>query len=158
MLVDRTRDSSFWKDVGSIDSYYEASMDLVSINPIFSLYGERWPVRTLQRPLPPAKCIFDGKISDSIICDGCIISGGNVLHSILSPGVVVEKHALVEQSVIFADVIIDPGARVRRAIIDKESRIGAGASIGYDRERDVGRGFTLSDSGIVIVPKGSDVN
>ena len=157
ILVDKTRDSDFWKDVGSIDSYYEASMDLVSVNPRFSLYGEKWPLRTYQRPLPPGKCILGGKISDSIICDGCIISGGTVLHSILSPGVVVEKEALVEQSVIFDDVVIDPGARVRRAIVDKESRIRAGASIGYDREIDNERGFTISDGGIVIVPKGTDI-
>jgi glucose-1-phosphate adenylyltransferase len=158
LLVNKTRDSGFWKDVGSIDSYYEASMDLVNIHPLFSLYGERWPVRTFQRPLPPGKCILGGKITDSIICDGCIISGGNVLQSILSPGVVVEKEALVEQSVIFDDVLIDPGARVRRAIVDKETRIRAGASIGYDREMDMERGFTISDNGIVIVPKGTDVN
>jgi glucose-1-phosphate adenylyltransferase len=158
ILVDKTRDSSFWKDVGSIDSYYETSMDLVNIDPFFSLYGERWPVRTFQRPLPPGKCILGGKIADSIICDGCIISGGIVLHSILSPGVVVEKEALVEDSVIFDDVVIDPGARVRRAIIDKESRIRAGAAIGYDRGADKERGFTISDNGIVVVPKGSDVS
>jgi glucose-1-phosphate adenylyltransferase len=158
VLVDKTRDSGFWKDVGSIDSYYEASMDLVSINPLFSLYGERWPVRTFQRPLPPGKCIFDGKITNSIICDGCIISGGNVLHSILSPGVVVEKEALVEQSVIFDDVVIDPGARIKRAIVDKECRIRAGASIGYNTGADRERGFILSDNGIVVVPKGTDIS
>jgi glucose-1-phosphate adenylyltransferase len=158
VLVNRTHDSGFWKDVGSLDSYYEASMDLVSIDPLFSLYGEKWPVRTFQRPLPPGKCIFDGKISNSIICDGCIISGGNVLRSILSPGVVVEKEAWVEQSVIFDDVVIDPGARVRRAIVDKESRIRAGASVGYDLGADKGRGFTISDNGIVIVPKGTDIS
>jgi glucose-1-phosphate adenylyltransferase len=158
VLVDITRDSGFWKDVGSIDSYYEASMDLVSVNPLFTLHGERWPVRTYQRPLPPGKCILGGKISDSIICDGCIISGGTVMHSILSPGVVVGKKALVEQSVIFDDVVIDPGARIRRAIIDKESRIRAGASIGYNRGMDMERGFTISDNGIIIVPKGTDVN
>ena len=157
ILVDITRDSGFWKDVGSVDSYYEASMDLVRVNPIFSLYGERWPMRTFQRPLPPGKCILGGQVLDSIICDGCIISGGNVLQSILSPGVVVEKGALVEQSVIFDDVVVDPGARVRRAIIDKESRIRSGASIGYDRVADNERGFTISDNGIVIVPKGMDV-
>ena len=78
ILVDKTRDSSYWKDVGSIDSYYEASMDLVSVDPLFSLYGERWPFRTYQRPLPPSKCILGGKISESIVCDGCIISGGTV--------------------------------------------------------------------------------
>jgi len=158
VLVDKTRDSGFWKDVGSIDSYYEASMDLVSVSPLFSLYGERWPVRTFQRPLPPGKCVFEGKITNSIICDGCIISGGNVLQSIVSPGVVVEKEALVEQSVIFDDVVIDPGARIRRAIVDKECRIRAGASVGYDPVADKERGFTLSDNGIVVVPKGTDIS
>jgi glucose-1-phosphate adenylyltransferase len=158
VLVDRTRDSGFWQDVGSIDSYYEASMDLVSIDPLFSLYGERWPVRTYQPPLPPGKCILGGSIIDSIICDGCIISGGTVLHSILSTSVVVEKEAAVEHSVIFDDVVIDPGARIRRAIIDKQTRIRAGASIGYDQAADERRGCTISDSGIVIVPKGMDLS
>jgi glucose-1-phosphate adenylyltransferase len=158
ILVDKTRDSGFWKDVGSIDSYYDASMDLVSVNPLFSLYGERWPVRTYQRPLPPGKCILGGKISESIICDGCIISGGNVQDSILSPGVVVEKDALVEQSVIFDDVVIDPGARVRQAIVDKECKIRAGVSVGYDREADKRRGCTISDKGIVVVPKGTVIS
>ena len=157
VLVDRTRDSGFWKDVGSIDSYYEASMDLVSENPLFTLQGERWPVRTYQRPLPPGECILGGKISDSIMCDGCIISGGTVMHSILSPGVVVEKDAKVEHSVIFDDVVINPGARIRQAIIDKETRIRAGASIGYDRKADKKRGCIISDNGIVIVPKGMDI-
>jgi glucose-1-phosphate adenylyltransferase len=106
VLVEQTRDSGFWQDVGSIDAYYAASMDLVSIDPLFSLYGERWPVRTYQPPLPPGKCILGGNITDSIICDGCIISGGMVLNSILSTSVVVEKEAMVEHSVIFDDVII----------------------------------------------------
>jgi glucose-1-phosphate adenylyltransferase len=157
-LVDRTRDSSYWKDVGSLDAYYEASIDLVSVDPQFSLYGERWPLRTYQRPLPPSKCILGGKISDSIISEGCIISGGAVKDSILSPGVIVERDAIVEQSVIFDDVVIEPGAKVRRAIVDKESRIRAGASIGYDREVDMRRGCTISDNGIVVVPKGLDVS
>jgi glucose-1-phosphate adenylyltransferase len=91
VLVDKTRDSSYWKDVGSLDSYYEASIDLVSVDPHLNLYGERWPVRTYQQPLPPSKCILGGKISESIVCDGCIISGGTVWGSILSPGVVVER-------------------------------------------------------------------
>ena len=96
ILVDRTRDSSYWKDVGTIDSYYEASMDLVGVEPLFNLYGERWPIRTYQRPLPPSKCIIGGRTPESIVCDGCIISGGTVWKSILSPGVVVEREALVE--------------------------------------------------------------
>jgi glucose-1-phosphate adenylyltransferase len=158
VLVDKTRDSSYWKDVGSLDSYYEASIDLVSVDPPFNLYGERWPVRTYQRPLPPSKCTLGGKISESIVCDGCIISNGTVWGSILSPGVVVERDAVVEQSVIFDDVVIEPSARIRRAIIDKGSRIRAGASIGYDREADKRRGYAISDNGIVVVPKGTDIS
>ncbi len=157
ILVDRTRDSSYWKDAGTIDSYYEASMELVSVDPLFSLYGERWPLKTYQRPLPPSKCVLGGKTLESIVSEGCIISGGTVWNSILSPGVIVERDALVEQSVVFDDVIIEPGARVRRAIIDKSSRIRDGVSIGYDREADIGRGCTISDTGIVVIPKGADL-
>jgi glucose-1-phosphate adenylyltransferase len=158
VLVDRARDSSYWKDVGNIDSYYEASMDLVAVDPIFNLYGERWPFRTYQRPLPPSKCVLGGKTPESIVCDGCIISGGTAWNCILSSGVIVERDAVVEQSVIFDDVVIEPGARIRRAIVDKESRIQAGASIGYDREADKRRGCTISDNGIVVVPKGTNIS
>jgi glucose-1-phosphate adenylyltransferase len=157
ILVEKTRDSSYWKDVGSIDSYYEANMELVRVDPVFSLYGERWPFRTFQRPLPPTKCILGGRISDSIVCDGCIISGGAIIDSLLSPGVIVEKDAIVEQSIIFDDVIIEPGARIKRAIVDKESRIRAGASVGYDREADMRRGCIVSDNGVSVVPRGMDL-
>ena len=157
ILVERTRDSSYWKDVGTIDSYYEASMDLVGVDTLFNLYGERWMLRTYQRPLPPSKFVLGGKALESIVCDGCIISGGTVWNSILSPGVVVERGVEVEQSIIFDDVIIEPGARVRRAIIDKQSRIRAGASIGYNKEADKSKGCTISDSGIVVVPRGTDI-
>ncbi len=154
VLLNRTRDSSYWRDVGNIDSYYEASMDLVGVDPIFNLYGERWPFRSYQKPRPPTKCVLGGSASDSLVCDGCIISGGTVWGSILSPGVVVERDALVEKSIIFDDVSIEPGARIRRAIVDKESRIQAGASIGYDHEADKRRGCTISESGVVVVPQG----
>jgi len=157
-LVEKTRDSSYWKDVGSIDSYYEASMELLAVEPPFSLYGDRWPLRTYQRPLPPGKCILSGELLQSILCDGCIVSGGTVCDSILSPGVVVERDAIVERSIIFDDVIIEPGARIRQAIVDKETRIRAGASIGYDREADERRGFTISDNGIVAIGKGTDIS
>jgi glucose-1-phosphate adenylyltransferase len=158
ILVDKTRDSSYWRDVGSIDLYYDASMELVGVDPLFNLYGEKWPIRTYQQPMPPSKCVIGGKISESIVCDGCIISGGTLWGSVLSPGVVVERDARVEQSVILDDVIIEPGASIRRAIVDKESRIRAGASIGFDREADERRGFTISDNGIVVVPKGMDIS
>jgi glucose-1-phosphate adenylyltransferase len=123
------------------------------VNPHFNLYGERWLIRTYQRPLPPGKCVLGGMNPDSIICDGCIISGAVVTDSILSPGVIVEKGASVEKSIVFDDVIIEPRAQIRRAIIDKEARIEAGASIGYDLELDRKRGCTISDTSIVIVPK-----
>jgi glucose-1-phosphate adenylyltransferase len=158
ILVEKTRDSSYWKDVGSIDSYYEANMELVRVDPVFSLYGERWPFRTFQRPLPPTKCILGGRISDSIVCDGCIISGGATIDSLLSPGVIVEKEAVVEQSIVFDDVVIEPGARIKRAIIDKESRIRAGVSVGYDRMSDMRRGCAISDNGVSVVPRGTDLS
>jgi len=154
VLVNRTRDSSYWRDVGDIDSYYEASMDLVGVDPLFNLYGEKWPFRSYQKSRPPTTSVLGGRIPDSLVSDGCIISGGGVGGSILSPGVVVERDALVERSIIFDDVNVEPGSRVRRAIVDKESRIQAGASIGYDHEADKRRGCTISESGVVVVPKG----
>jgi glucose-1-phosphate adenylyltransferase len=157
VLVDRTRDSTYWRDVGSIDLYYEASMELVGVDPLFNLYGEKWVFRTYERPLPPTKCIIGGRIPDSLVSDGCIISGGLVQRSILSPGVVVERDVLVEDTVIFDDVIIEPGAKIRRAIIDKKARIHAGASIGYDHESDRRRGCTISSNGIAVVPRGIDI-
>jgi len=157
VLVHRTRDSAYWRDVGDIDSYYEASMDLVGVDPLFNLYGEKWPLRSYQKPRPPTKCVLGGRIPDSLVSDGCIISGGGVGGSILSPGVVVENAALVESSIVFDDVTIEPGARIRRAIVDKESRIHAGATIGYDHEADRRRGCTISPSGVVVIPKGSNI-
>jgi len=157
ILVDRTPDSAYWRDVGTVDQYYEASMDLVGIDPLFNLYGEKWTLRTYQRPLPPSKCVLGGKTPESIVCDGCIISGGTVWNSILSPGVVVERDTNVEQSIIFDDVIIEPRARIKRAIIDKQARILADTQIGYDPEADKKRGCTISDSGIVVVPREMEI-
>lgn len=157
VLVDRTRDSSYWRDVGSIDSYYKASMDLLSVDPIFNLYGEKWVIRTYQRPLPTSKCILGGRVRDSMVCDGSIISGATVQRSILSPGVVVEKNSLVQESIIFDDVTIEPDVKVRRAIIDKETRIQKGAVVGYDPEADKRRGCTILDNGIVVIPRGMDI-
>lgn len=154
ILVDRTHDSSYWKDIGTIDSYHEASMDLVSFDPPFNLYGEKWPIRAYERALPPSKFVFEAKVLDSIVSDGCIISGGTVRRSVLSPGVIVEKDALVEDSIVFDDVNIEPGAKIRRAIIDTAVRIQSGASIGYDLEADAKKGCTISDNKIVVVPEG----
>jgi glucose-1-phosphate adenylyltransferase len=157
ILVNRTKDSSYWKDVGTIDSYYDSSMDLVGVEPAFNLYGIKWLIRTYQRPLPPSKLVIGGNTPESLICDGVIVSGGNAWHSILSPGVVVERQASVAQSIIFDDVVIEPGARVRKAIVDKESIIRAGASIGYNQEADRGKGCFISANGITVVPKGTEI-
>ena len=155
ILVEKTPDSSYWKDLGTIDSYFEASIDLVNINPAFNLYGQRWPLRTYQRIVPPSKLILGGIAQESIVSEGCIISGGIVRRSILSPAVVVERHSLIEDSIIFDDVIIEPGARIRRAIVDKNVVIKSGASLGWDMEWDRRRGCTVSENGITVVPKGS---
>jgi glucose-1-phosphate adenylyltransferase len=157
VLVENTRDSGYWRDVGTIDSYYEASMDIVGVDPVFNLYGERWPLRTYQRPLPPSKCVLGGQTPDSVVSDGCIISGGTVLNSILSPAVVVEREAVIEQSILFDDVVVEPYARVRRAIVDKGARIQAYALVGIDRDADRARGCTISEGGITVVPKGADI-
>ncbi len=157
MLVDCTRDSAYWRDVGTIDAYYETSMELLSVDPVFNLYGEKWPLRTYQRPLPPSRCVLGGRTPESLVSDGCIVSGGTVWNSILSPGVSVERDAFVEQSIVFDDVVIEPNARVRRAIVDKGARIQAHASVGMDRDADRARGCTVSDGGVTVVPKGADI-
>ena len=155
-MVERTRDSSYWRDVGSLDSYYEANMDLIGIDPSFNLYTEKWVFRTFERSLPPSKCIIGGKTLESMVSDGCIISGGTGNFSILSPGVIVEKDALVENSVVLDDVTIEPGARIRHAIVDKEVIIRAGTAVGYDPEADRVRGCTISRKGVVVVPRGME--
>lgn len=154
VLVERTRDSSFWRDVGTIDSYFEASMELLGIDPLFSLYGERWPIRTFMRWLPPSKFTLGGMTFDSLVSDGCIVSGGVVRSSILSPGVVVERGAMVSNSVVFDDAIIEPGARINRAIVDKLCVVQTGATLGYNLDADRARGFHVSPGGVVVVPKG----
>jgi glucose-1-phosphate adenylyltransferase len=156
-LLDRTSDSSYWRDVGTIDSYYDASMDLVGVDPPFSLYGEKWPFRTWQRQLPPSKFILGARINNSLVSEGCIISGGAIWNSILFQNVTIEKDAVIEQSVIYENVTIEPGARIRRTIVDKDCRIRSGISIGYNREVDLARGFAISPNGIVVVTKGGDI-
>jgi glucose-1-phosphate adenylyltransferase len=157
-LVEKTPDSSYWRDVGSLDSYYEANMDMIGVSPLFNLYTEKWQFRTFERSMPPSKCIIGGQTLESMVSDGCIISGGTVKSSILSPGVIVEKDAVVEDSIILDDVTIEPRARVRRAIVDKEVIIRAGVEVGYDLEADRRRGCTVSDKGIVVVPRDMELS
>lgn len=156
------RDRAYWRDVGTLDSYWEATMDLISVHPVFNLYNREWPIHTGFHSLPPAKFVFDeddrrGSAIDSIISAGVIISGGTVRRSVLSPGVVVHSRALVEDSVLLDGVDVGRDAIIRRAIIDKNVKIPRGARIGVDPEEDRARGFTISDAGIVVLGKGETI-
>jgi glucose-1-phosphate adenylyltransferase len=147
----------YWKDVGTIDAYYEANMDLVSVTPHLNLYDPHWPIFTYQPPFPPAKTVLEekgrtGTALNSVISDGCIISGGNVKRSVLSPRVMVHSYAEVEDSILLEGVDVGRHAKIRKAIVDKDVQIPEGMKIGYDLDEDAKR-FTVTDSGIVVVPK-----
>jgi glucose-1-phosphate adenylyltransferase len=147
----------YWRDVGTIDAYYEVNMDLVSVTPQLNLYDPQWPIFTYQLPYPPAKTVLEeagrtGIALNSIVSNGCIISGGNVKRSVLSPKVKVHSYAEVEDSILFEGVDIGRYAKIRRAIIDRDIQIPEKMEIGYDLDEDAKR-FTVTDSGIVVVPK-----
>lgn len=155
-----TGESAYWRDVGTIDTYWAANLDLVQVTPAFDLYNPRWPIHTYSRPLPPAKFVFAdeenarmGIATDSLVSEGCIISGGRIDRSVLGPQVRVNSYSHVEESILMSGVDVGRRARVRRAIVDKGVRIPPGASIGIDPEEDRRR-FTVSDGGVVVVPKG----
>jgi glucose-1-phosphate adenylyltransferase len=155
------RDKGYWRDVGTIDAFYEAHMDLISISPIFNLYNREWPILTRPDPLPPAKFVFDdedrrGQALDSMVCAGVVISGATARRSVLSPGVRLHSFAEVEDSVLFQDVDVGQNAVVRRAIVDKNVQIAPGAQIGVDPEADRTR-FHVSEAGIVVIGKGETV-
>jgi glucose-1-phosphate adenylyltransferase len=155
------RDKGYWRDVGTIDAFYDAHMDLISISPIFNLYNREWPILTWPDPLPPAKFVFDdedrrGQALDSMVCAGVVISGATARRSVLSPGVRLHSHAVVEDSVLFQDVDVAENAVVRRAIVDKNVRIAPGAQVGVDPKADRER-FHVSDGGVVVIGKGETV-
>ena len=146
----------YWRDVGTLDAYYEANMDLCAVAPRFNLYDVDWPIYSLWHADPPAKTVFDdggrrAEVVDSLLSPGVIISGAKVRRSILSNRVMVQDHAVVEDSILFGGVTVSPGARVRRAILDKWTRVPDGVAIGFDRAEDEKR-FTVTSSGIVVVP------
>jgi glucose-1-phosphate adenylyltransferase len=145
----------YWRDVGTIDAYYEANMDLRSVSPALNLYNREWPVRTTSYPDPPAKFTFDdasrrGQAIDSIVSGGCILSGGTVRNSVLGRGVRVHSGAMVEDCVILDNCDIGRHAKMRRTILDKNVRIPADAEIGYDLDRDR-RNHHVTETGIVVV-------
>jgi glucose-1-phosphate adenylyltransferase len=160
----RKRDA-YWRDVGTLDAYFEANMDLISVDPLLNMYDERWPIRTHHPNFPPPKFVFAesgpearrGQALDSIICQGCILSGGQVERSILGHNVRVNSYARVEDSIVFEGVDIGRHTRVRRAIIDKGVRIPAATSIGFDPELDRARGFLVTEGGITVIAKADGV-
>jgi glucose-1-phosphate adenylyltransferase len=148
----------YWRDVGTLDTYYECNMDLIHVTPQLNLYNYQWPILTNQGNLPPAKTVFDdegrrGQNLDSLVCGGCITSGGSVRRSILGPGCRVNSYAEVEDSILFDNVEIGRRARVRKAIIDEGICIPEGMQIGFDHDEDLERGCLITDSGIVVVTK-----
>lgn len=150
--------NSYWRDVGTLDSFYAANMDLVGVDPELNLYDERWPIRTYQPNYPPPKFVFAdperrGQALDSIVCNGTIVSGGTVRRSILGHRVRINSFALVEDSILFEGVEVGRHAKVRRAIIDKRVRIPEGMEIGYDPDADRARGFIVTESGITVIAK-----
>jgi glucose-1-phosphate adenylyltransferase len=156
------RDGGYWRDVGTVDAYYDAHMDLISVHPIFNLYNTQWPIFTANPPLPPAKFVSPdpgrmGSAWESMVCAGVIVSGGSVVRSVISPGVRVNSHATVEDSVVMDNVRIGRGAQVRGAILDKGVTVEDGARIGVDPDDDRARGFAVSAGGIVVVGKGQTI-
>ena len=157
----RKRDA-YWRDVGTIDAYFEANMDLVEVDPLLNMYDEHWPIRTHYLTYPPPKFVFAGEghearrgeATDSLVCPGAILSGGRATRSIIGPGVRVNSFARIEESILFEGVDIGRHAEVRRAIIDKGVRVPAGATIGLDPVEDAARGLTVSPAGVTVVPKG----
>jgi len=148
----------YWRDVGAIDTYYEANMDLISVTPKLNLYNYQWPILTNQGNLPPAKTVFDdegrrGQNIDSLVCGGCVTSGSIVRRSILGPSCRVNSYAQVEDSILFDNVQIGRKAKVRKAIIDENIVIPEGMTIGFDHDEDRERGCLITEAGIVVVTK-----
>jgi glucose-1-phosphate adenylyltransferase len=156
------RDQHYWRDVGTLDAYYDAHMDLVSVHPVFNLYNRKWPILSSVPALPPAKFVHSepgrvGTAIDSLVSQGVIVSGASVRKSILSPGARLHSRAEVEASVLMHNVDVGQGAVVRNAILDKNVVVWPGAKVGVDPDHDRARGFTVTDSGIVVLGKGEQV-
>ncbi|MCM8795269.1 MAG: glucose-1-phosphate adenylyltransferase [Candidatus Omnitrophica bacterium] len=154
----------YWRDIGTIDAYYEANMDLIKVEPIFDLYDKDWPIRTYQEQFPPMKTVHSqeeiagriGLVLDSIVSGGCVVSGGKIQRSILSPNVRINSYSEVYDSILMEGVDVGRYAKIKRAIIDKDVRIPQGKVIGYDLKEDKKR-FHVTESGIVVVAKGTEI-
>jgi glucose-1-phosphate adenylyltransferase len=151
------KEAQYWRDVGTLEAYYEANMDVVAVSPVFNLYDKEWPIRTHQRQYPPAKFVFSepgrtGMAVDSVVSSGCIVSGATVRKSVLSPDVRVNSYAEVESCIIFSHVNIGRHCRIRRAIVDRDVHIPEGSVIGYDVEEDR-RNYFVTDTGITVVTR-----
>lgn len=157
-IDENKKQSQYWRDIGTLGSYWEANMDLVYVEPLFNLYDKEWPIRSYQPSAPPAKFVFGqegkriGQAIDSIVSNGCIISGGQVKNSVLSPWVRINSYSLVEQSILFDNVNIGRSCKIRRAIIDKNTNVPPGTVIGYEIEEDKKRFFTTEEGIVVLKP------
>jgi glucose-1-phosphate adenylyltransferase len=157
------RDRDYWRDVGTLDAFYEAHTDLIAVHPIFNLYNNEWPIYTAHEPLPPAKFVHNeggrvGRAVNSFVSSGAVVSGGSVDNSVLSPWVTVHSYAEVTGSVLMNNVTVGRNAIVRNAIVDKNVVIPDGARLGVDPEEDRARGFVVSDGGVTVVGKGQRVS
>ncbi|MDR2895867.1 MAG: glucose-1-phosphate adenylyltransferase [Propionibacteriaceae bacterium] len=152
------KDRNYWRDVGTIDAYHEAHMDLVSIEPEFNLYNRQWPIWTNQAQAPGAKFVLRGHAEDSIVSAGCIIAGGEVDQSVISPNCNIQKWSVVQGSVLFSGCQLAESSVVRHAILDKNVKIGPRVEIGVNHDHDRARGFYVSPNGITVVPKNAVVN
>ena len=158
----KDRDREYWRDVGTLDAYYEANLDLIAVEPVFNLYNNAWPLHTGYTGLPPAKFVHadadrTGHAVDSIISPGVVVSGGEVSNSILSPGTRVNSWSSVQDSVLMDGVNVHRHAQVQKAILDKNVDIEEGATIGVDARLDASRGLTVTDGGVTVVPKNSRI-
>ncbi len=155
---------AYWRDIGTISAYYEANLDLVQVDPVFNLYDKEWPLRTYQEQCPPAKTVFAGEeitgrvglVLDSLVSGGCIVSGGRVQRSVLSPHVRVNSYSQIADSILMEGVNVGRYAKIKNAIIDKDVNIPQGMVIGYDAQEDKKR-FFVTDNGIVVVAKGTEI-
>ena len=161
-FCNKDKDQEYWRDIGTIDAYYEANMELIQVNPTFNLYDQEWLIRTFQEQYPPVKTVHSGDkeegrvglVLDSIVSEGCVVSGGRVQRSILSPNVRINSFSEVYDSILMESVHVGRHAKIKRAIIDKDVNIPQGMVIGFNLEEDKKR-FFVSESGIVVVAKGT---